>query len=134
MSSKTLKQEVAPKGLAFKMNQFMIGDKYASILTVIQYPNMIGPGYLSNVTSIPGVKVVVTHIPIDFSTMSTTINKEIVELKEEYEFKDLDEYLKRIGINSKPEKLYGDIFKEKAKDPKFNEILNNTINNFLDVK
>lgn len=52
------------------------------------------------------------------------------ELKEEYEFKDLDEYLKRIGINSKPEKLYGDIFKEKAKDPKFNEILNNTINNF----
>ena len=48
--------------------------------------------------------------------------------------KDLDEYLKRIGINSKPEKLYGDIFKEKAKDPKFNEILNNTINNFLDVK
>lgn len=56
------------------------------------------------------------------------------ELKEEYEFKDLDEYLKRIGINSKPEKLYGDIFKEKAKDPKFNEILNNTINNFLDVK
>lgn len=24
--------------------------------------------------------------------------------------------------------------KKKAKDPKFNEILNNTINNFLDVK
>nr|MCR5223805.1 DUF87 domain-containing protein [Bacilli bacterium] len=99
MSKSTLKSEIAPKGLSFKMTQFMIGDKYATIFTVVQYPNIIGPGYLSNVTAIPGVKIVVKHIPIDFSTMSSTINKEIVELREEYE-KEHDNTLKeRLRIN-----------------------------------
>ena len=99
MPKSTLKSEVAPKGLSFKINQFMIGGKYATIITVIQYPNMIGPGYLSNITAIPGVKLVVKHIPIDFSTMSSTINKEIVELKEEYE-KEHDNTLKeRLRLN-----------------------------------
>lgn len=56
------------------------------------------------------------------------------ELEEGYEFEDLDKYLNNIGINSKPEKLYGDIFKEMSKDPKFNEMLNNTINNFIEEK
>ena len=55
MSKSTLKSEIAPKGLSFKMTQFMIGDKYATIFTVVQYPNIIGPGYLSNVTAIHGV-------------------------------------------------------------------------------
>ena len=93
MSKSTLKSEVAPKGLSFKMNQFMIGDKFATIFTIIQYPNIIGPGYLSNITTIPGVKVVVKHMPIDFATISATINKEIVELKDEYE-KEKDNTLK----------------------------------------
>ena len=99
MAKSTLKSEIAPKGLSFKMNQFMIGDKYATIYTVVQYPNVIGPGYLSNITSIPGVKMVVKHIPIEFSKMSSTINKEIVELREEYE-KEHDNTLKeRLRLN-----------------------------------
>jgi len=99
MSKATFKSEVAPKGLSFKMMEFVISGKYATIITVIQYPRAIGPGYLSNLTSIPGVKVVVKHIPIDFETISSTINKEIVELKEEYE-KERDNTLKeRLRIN-----------------------------------
>ena len=62
--SNILKSEIAPKGMKFNINDFMISDKYATILTVISYPKTIWPGYLSNITSISGIKVVVKHIPI----------------------------------------------------------------------
>lgn len=99
MSKASLKSEIAPKGLNFKINEFMISDKYATILTVLEYPKIIGPGFLSNVTSIPGVKVSIKHIPIDFGTMQKTINREIAELKESYQ-KEHDLTLKeRIRID-----------------------------------
>jgi type IV secretory pathway VirB4 component len=81
----TFKSEIAPKGLNFNINDFMISDKYATILTIISYPKVIGPGFLANLTSIPGLKIVVKHIPIDFSTMSRMINKEIADLKDRYQ-------------------------------------------------
>ncbi len=99
MSRASLKSEIAPKGLNFKINEFMISDKYATILTVLEYPKMIGPGFLSNITSIPGVKVSIKHIPIDFGTMQKTINREIAELKEAYQ-REHDHTLKeRIRID-----------------------------------
>ena len=99
MSKMTQKSEIAPKGLNFKINEFMISDKYATILTVLEYPNAIGYGFLSNITNIPGAKVVVKHIPIAFSTMTKTINKDIGELKEAYQ-KENDHTLKeRIRID-----------------------------------
>ena len=79
--SNTFKSEIAPKGMKFDVNEFMISDKYATILTIISYPKIIGPGFLANVTNLPGVKVVIKHIPIDFSTMSRMINKEIADFK-----------------------------------------------------
>ena len=79
MSKDTFKSEIAPKGLKFNINDFMISDKYATILSVISYPKVIGPGFLSNITSIPGIKVVVKHIPIPFAMMSKMINKEILD-------------------------------------------------------
>lgn len=53
------------------------------------------------------------------------------ELEDGYEFEDLEKYLSEVGIENKPEKLYGDIFKEKTKEPMFNEALNMAINDFL---
>ena len=53
-----LKSELAPKGLQFNPSDFVISDKYATILTVISYPRFIGPGYLSNLTNMSGVKSV----------------------------------------------------------------------------
>ena len=82
--SNTFKSEIAPKGMQFNINDFMISDKYATILTIISYPKIIGPGFLANITNMPGIKVVVKHIPINFSTMSRMINKEIADLKERY--------------------------------------------------
>jgi len=81
----TFKSEIAPKGINFNINDFMISDKYATILTIISFPKIIQPGFLANVTNLPGIKVVVKHIPIDFSTMSRMINKEIADLKQRYQ-------------------------------------------------
>ena len=33
-----IKSEIAPKGMQFKTTEFMISDKYATILTVVSFP------------------------------------------------------------------------------------------------
>ena len=80
-----IKSQIAPKGLEFKPGHFIISDKYATILTVVTYPKMIAPGYLSNLTSLSGVKVVIKHIPMAFSVITKMINKEIADLKVRYQ-------------------------------------------------
>ena len=79
------KSEVAPKGIEFRTSDFVISDRYATILTVINFPKYINHGFLSNITSISGVKMVIKHIPIEFSMLSKMINKEIADLKERYQ-------------------------------------------------
>ncbi len=81
----TLKSEVAPKGMEFKTSEFRMGGKYATILTAVSYPKSIYVGYLTNITSLPGVKMVIKHIPIEFSVMSKMLNKEIADLKSKYQ-------------------------------------------------
>lgn len=80
----SLKSQLAPKGLQFNAADFVVSDKYATILTVISYPRMIQPGYLANLTNLPGVKVVIKHIPVPSSTLSRMMNKELADLKARY--------------------------------------------------
>ena len=80
-----LKEQIAPKGLQFKSNSFIISDKYATILTVIGYPKYINPGFLSSLTSMSGIKIVIKHIPMPFSSIRKMLNKEIASLKERYQ-------------------------------------------------
>lgn len=80
-----LKNEIAPKGLDFKPTEFLMGNKYCTIMTVVSFPNMIGVGFLSDITSVNGVKAVIKHIPIQFSVMQKMINKEIADLKLRYQ-------------------------------------------------
>lgn len=80
-----LKSEIAPKGLQFKPMDFIISGKYATILSVISYPKFINPGFLANLTNISGVKLVAKHIPIEFSTLQSMLNKEIADLKMRYQ-------------------------------------------------
>ncbi len=80
-----IQSELAPKGLQFKPSEFIISDQVATILTVISYPKYIDPGYLSSLTSIPGIKVVIKHIPLPFSVISKMLNKEIADLKQRYQ-------------------------------------------------
>jgi len=83
--SNTIKSEIAPKGLKFNFKDFIISGKNATILTVISYPKSIPPGFLSNLTNLTGVKIVAKHIPIEFSTLQSMLNKEIADLKLRYQ-------------------------------------------------
>ena len=80
-----LRSQLAPKGLHFNSSDFFISDKYATILTVVSYPKYIMPGYLSSLTNMSGIKVVVKHIPVPFSDMQKMLNKQVAELKERYQ-------------------------------------------------
>ena len=80
----SLKSQLAPKGLQFNPSDFNISDKYATILSVISYPRYIAPGYLSTLTSMSGIKIVIKHIPVPFSTMSKMINRQVADLREKY--------------------------------------------------
>lgn len=80
-----IKSQIAPKGLEFRPADFVISDKYATILTVISYPKYIYPGYLSSLTSMSGIKLVIKHIPLPFSTIQKMLNKEIADLKARYQ-------------------------------------------------
>lgn len=80
-----LKSQIAPKGLEFKSNHFIISDKYATILTAVSFPRYIQPGYLSSLTSMSGIKVVIKHIPMPFSIIQKMLNKEIADLKQRYQ-------------------------------------------------
>ena len=82
--STSLRSQLAPKGLHFSPSDFIISDKYATILTVVSYPKYIMPGYLSSLTNMSGIKVVVKHIPVPFQEMSKMLNKQIAELKQRY--------------------------------------------------
>ena len=80
-----VKAQVAPKGLEFRASDFVISDKWATILTVVSYPKFIGPGYLASLTNMSGIKVVIKHIPLPFSVISKMLNKEIADLKQRYQ-------------------------------------------------
>jgi len=80
-----LKSQLAPKGLNFNPSDFVISDKYATILSVISYPKMISTGFLSSITSMAGIKIVIKHIPVDFGILQKMINRQIADLKAKYQ-------------------------------------------------
>ena len=91
------KSQIAPKGLDFtKTSEFKISDKYATILTVISYPRYVGDGYLSDITNISGVKMVIKHIPVPFSVLSKMLNKELADLRSRYQDERDNTILERI--------------------------------------
>ncbi len=80
-----LRSQLAPKGLHFSPSEFVISDKYATIMTVVSYPKYISPGYLSSLTNMGGIKVVIKHIPVPFQLMSKMLNKQVADLKDRYQ-------------------------------------------------
>ena len=80
-----IKTQIAPKGLEFKPDSIISSDKYSTILTVISFPKMISPGFLANLTSMSGIKMVIKHLPLPFDVISKMINKEIADLKVRYQ-------------------------------------------------
>ena len=70
-----IRTQIAPKGLEFKPSSFVSSDKYCSILTAISYPKIITPGFLANLTSMPGIKIAIKHIPLPFSVIQKMVNQ-----------------------------------------------------------
>ncbi len=85
MSNINIKKELAPKGLEFKPSEFIISDKWCTILTVVSFPKWITPGFLSGLSNDSGVKIVIKQIPLPFSIMSKMLNKQLAEIKSNYE-------------------------------------------------
>ena len=52
-----IKSQIAPKGLEFRPSEFVVSDKYATILTAISYPKYVPVGFLSHLTSMSGIKI-----------------------------------------------------------------------------
>ncbi len=108
-----IRTQIAPKGLEFKPSGFVASDKYSTILTAITYPKMITPGFLANLTSIPGVKIVIKHLPLPFSVINKMINKEIADMKVRYQeehdvtmqeklrqdYESLEEFIKQLAAS-----------------------------------
>ena len=80
------KSEVAPKGLDFTNSSMIVAsDKYMTILTAVGYPRYVPVGFLSNITNMSGVKIVIKHIPVPFSTLTKMLNKELTSMKVRYQ-------------------------------------------------
>ena len=80
----SLKSELAPKGFQLRTSDFIMSDKYCTILTTISYPRLIGVGYLSSLTSMPGIKICIRHTPIPFSSLQKMLNKQVADLRQKY--------------------------------------------------
>ena len=81
-----IRSQIAPKGLHFtSSSEFYISDHYATILTVVSFPKYIMPGYLSSLTNMSGIKVVIKHIPVPAQDMQKMLNKQVAELKQRYQ-------------------------------------------------
>lgn len=92
-----IKKDLAPKGMTFNSSDFIISDKYATILTVLSYPKYITHGYLSSLTSgMAGVKIVIKHIPVAFEVVSKMLNKQLLDLNERYQKESDPTYQERI--------------------------------------
>ena len=92
-----IKTELAPKGLTFNTSDFIVSDKFATILTVLSYPKYITAGYLSSLTSgMAGVKIVIKHIPVAFEVVSKMLNKQLVYLYDKYQKEPDVTYQERI--------------------------------------
>ena len=93
----TIKKELAPKGMTFNTSDFIISDKFATILTVLSYPKYITPGYLSSLTSgMAGLKIVIKHIPVAFEVVSKMLNKQLIDLYDRYQKESDATYQERI--------------------------------------
>lgn len=108
-----IRTQIAPKGLEFKPSSFIASDKYSCILTAIAYPKIITPGFLANITGMPGVKMVMKHIPLPFDVINKMVNKEIADLKTKYQeendvtmqerirqnYESLEEFIKQLAAS-----------------------------------
>ena len=93
-----LKSEVAPKGINFRpATEFMLGDKYYTIMTVVGYPRSIFPGYLSDITNIPGVRLAIKHIPISLKIRYQQEKDQTTQERIRQDYESLEQFISMLA-------------------------------------
>lgn len=71
---------IAPQALDFKVKDLMLGDQFARVLLVTDYPPRVGAAWISRIANMPGVTCSIHVIPSDPYELIQGINKSIGEL------------------------------------------------------
>lgn len=100
---------ISPSGIDFKPKHIMIGEAYARVLVVNAYPTELGPGWLSRISSMPGVAVSLHAVPTDAYNLideikvsmgeaesRTDSGNHVTRRRAEKQFKDNELMLKKI--------------------------------------
>lgn len=77
----SFKERIAPKGLKFGERDIILGDSYASVLTLVSYPSLVNVGWLGAVANIHHTRMVMTISPTNTQEISNTLKKSMSELK-----------------------------------------------------
>lgn len=75
------KEKVTPKGLKIGEKDLIIGDAYASVVTLITYPSYVNIGWLGAVANINHTRMVISINPMDTADISKTLKKSISDTK-----------------------------------------------------
>lgn len=77
----SFKEKVTPKGLKIGEKDLIIGDAYASVVTLITYPSYVNIGWLGAVANINHTRMVISINPMDTADISKTLKKSISDTK-----------------------------------------------------
>lgn len=78
---KSFKEKIAPHGLKIGEKDLLLGDAYASVITLTTYPSYVGVGWLGSVSNINNTRMMISISPADSSEISRTLKKSISEVK-----------------------------------------------------
>lgn len=77
----SFKEKIAPMGLKWNERDMIIGDAYASIVTVNTYPSLVDVAWLSYVSNINYTRMCISVTPIDSFEVSKNLKKSMSETK-----------------------------------------------------
>ena len=72
-----LQAAITPVGLEFNCNDFMLGEYFCRVYTVISYPSNPDYGWYSKLTNLPGTIVAINYEPIDNGLLLANMSKNI---------------------------------------------------------
>lgn len=79
--TRSFREKIAPNGLKINEKDLIVGDAYASMLTLTTYPSSVGIGWLGAVCNVNHTRMTMTISPLDTFEISKTLKKSMSEIK-----------------------------------------------------
>ena len=79
--TRSFREKIAPNGLKINEKDLIVGDAYASVLTLTTYPSSVGIGWLGAVCNVNHTRMTMTISPLDTFEISKTLKKSMSEIK-----------------------------------------------------